>query len=169
MTRQERHRHNKQYVQEQLEGLENQTGVLLGSLDLSASELWSMQQKDESLQAVHQVARGQPSTVAGQGFFEQEGLLYRRRIPSQSMGGGSEIEQLVLPTLCRKATLQLAHEILLAGHLGRKKTGQRILQRFYWPFLFKNVTAFCRTCERCQKMGHQRRVGTCATCTPTSH
>ena len=130
----------------------------MGPLDLSASELRSMQQADESLQAVHQVARGQPSTIAGQGFFERDGLLYRRWILSQSMGGGSEIEQLVLPTLCRKAVLQLAHEIPLAGHLGRKKISQRILQRFYWPSLFKDVTAFCRTCERCQKMGHQRRI-----------
>ena len=158
MTRQERRRHNQQYVQEQLGGLENQTGVSLGPLDLSASELWSMQQADESLQAVRQVARGQPSTVAGQGFFERDGLLYRRWIPSQSMGGGSEIEQLVLPTPCRKAVLQLAHEIPLTGHLGRKKTSQWILQRFYWPSLFKDVTAFCRTCERCQKMDHQRRI-----------
>ena len=78
MTRQERRRHNQQYVQEQLRGLENQTGVPLGPLELSASELRSMQQADESLQAVRQVARGQPSTVAGQGFFEQDGLLYRR-------------------------------------------------------------------------------------------
>ena len=54
MTRQERRRHNQQYVQEQLGGLENQTGVPLGPLDLSASELQSMQQADESLQAVRQ-------------------------------------------------------------------------------------------------------------------
>ena len=47
--------------------------------------------------------------------------------------------------------LQLAHQIPLAGHLGRQKTAQRILQRFYWPSLFKDVADFCRSCAECQK------------------
>lgn len=104
-------------------------------------------------EAVRQAAEGQLSTAAGDSL--NEGLLYRRWNPSQSMGSGSEIEQLVLP---RKAVLHLAHEIPLAGHLGRKKTCQQITERFYWPSFFKDVGSFCKSCEKCQKMGHQRRV-----------
>ena len=61
------------------------------------------------------------------------------------------VEQLVLPKRCRKAVLEIAHEIPLAGHMGRTKTSQRILRRFYWPTLFKDVAEFCRGCEQCQK------------------
>lgn len=50
----------------------------------------------------------------------------------------------------------MAHTIPLAGHLGQKKMGQRILKRFYWPTLFKDVADFCRSCEVCQKSTHRR-------------
>ena len=100
-----------------------------------------MQQADESVQAVRQVARGQPSTV-GQGFFEREGLLYCRWIPSQRMGGGSQIEQLVLPTPCRMAVLQLAHEIPLTRHLGRKKTSQQISAKILLVILVQGCDSF---------------------------
>ena len=39
----------------------------------------------------------------------------------------------------------------MAGHLGRKKTTDRILQRFYWPGVFRDVKNHCRTCAECQK------------------
>ncbi len=61
------------------------------------------------------------------------------------------MEQLVLPQQCREAVLQLAHKIPLAGHLGREKTVRRVLQRFYWPTLYRDVKAFCQSCEECQK------------------
>ena len=49
----------------------------------------------------------------------------------------SQVEQLVLPMQCRKAVLQLAHEVPLAAHLGKNKTAKRILSRFYWPNLYR--------------------------------
>ena len=61
------------------------------------------------------------------------------------------MKQLVLPQECRKSVLAMAHEIQLAGHLGKKKRRQRILRRFYWPTLCKNVEEFCQTYVTCQK------------------
>ena len=40
------------------------------------------------------------------------------------------IKQLVLPEPCRQKVLEVSHDIPLAGHLGRKKTLQRIKRRF---------------------------------------
>ena len=35
-----------------------------------------------------------------------------------------------------------------------RKTTVKILQcGFYWPTLFKDTNEFCRSCERCQKLG----------------
>ena len=118
-------------------------------LELSATQLRELQRDDNTLAAVRQAAEGHPCT-AGIGFFKRDGLIYRRWVPpgcDEEMG----VEQLVLPKRCRKAVLEIAHEIPLAGHMGRTKTSQRILRRFYWPTLFKDVAEFCRGCEQCQK------------------
>ena len=61
------------------------------------------------------------------------------------------VDQLVLPQQCRSTMLDLAHRIPLAGHLGRDKTAQRIMQRFYWPTLYSDVAQLVRTCAVCQK------------------
>ena len=50
----------------------------------------------------------------------------------------------------------IAHDIPFAGHLGRDKTTQRILRRFYWPTLFADVKRYCQTCEECQLHGGPR-------------
>ena len=62
-----------------------------------------------------------------------------------------EIEQSVLPERCHRGVLQLAHTIPLAGHLGKDKTVQRILHRFYWPSVYKDVAEYCRQCATYQK------------------
>ena len=119
-------------------------------LQMTAGELSKLQQEDSSLEAIRKAAKGEAST-AGRGFFEQNGLLYRKWTPSGQENGELTIDQLVLPVVCRKAVLQLAHAIPLAGHMGRMKTAQRILQRFYWPNVFKDAAEFCKTCPECQK------------------
>ena len=41
--------------------------------------------------------------------------------------------------------------IPLAGHLGAEKTRRRILRRFYWPTVFRDIDEYCRCCVKCQK------------------
>ena len=43
------------------------------------------------------------------------------------------IYQIVLPDKYRKQVLEMAHELPTAGHLGVRKTENRIMQHFYWP------------------------------------
>ena len=93
--------------------------------------------------------------VAAVEFFKRDGLLYWRWTPP-GQGEEAQIEQLVLPQECRKAVLELGHQIPLAGHLGKQKTQQRILRRFYWPTVFKDVEEFCRCCVQCQKSTNRR-------------
>ena len=66
------------------------------------------------------------------------------------------MEQIVLPKICRKDVLRLAHTIPMAGHLGKKKTTQRVLRRFYWPTVFSDVADYCRSCTQCQKSTQHR-------------
>ena len=124
-------------------------------LDISAQELKVLQETDATLGAVQAAAEGQPST-AGVGFFKKDGLLYRRWTPPGRNDEEFMVDQLVLPLQCRKEVLELAHSIPLAGHLGKDKTARRVLQRFYWPTLYRDVAECCRTCPTCQKTSPRR-------------
>ena len=54
--------------------------------------------------------------------------------------------------------LQLAREVPIAGHIGKYKSSKRILRRFYWPTLCKDVEDFCRSCQVCQRFSKQKVV-----------
>ena len=115
------------------------------TLDLDASNLKTMQEDDESLKQAWEAARGKPNCAVGPGFFIKDGLLHRKA------GKVDQFEQVVVPLSCRQDILRLAHEVPLAGHLGKNKTAKRILNRFYWPTLFRDVRDYCRSCPNCQK------------------
>ena len=123
-----------------------------GALDVTLEELRRLQDKEESLDRPRLIADGALSAAAGEQFFSQEGLVYRRHTtPAGSNEDAHSVDQLVLPTQLRPAVLRLAHDIPMAGHLGRKKTMDRIRQRFYWPKVYRDVKNHCRTCAQCQK------------------
>ncbi|KAL5517640.1 hypothetical protein EMCRGX_G003226, partial [Ephydatia muelleri] len=88
------------------------------------------------------------------GFVEKDSLIYRVKGQEEE---GERKKQLVLPKKCREAVLKMAHEIPMAGHLGRCRTTKRLLQRFYWPNIYQDVANLCRNCARCQK-AHNRRA-----------
>ena len=39
----------------------------------------------------------------------------------------------------------------MAGHMGVRKTYDRIMQNFYWPGIFGDFKRFCRSCDICQR------------------
>ena len=70
-------------------------------------------------------------------YYRKNGILFVKGTPRGSQG--EEYEQLVVPRKYRAKVLQLAHSIPLAGHMGRDRTATRILKRFFWPNIFKDV------------------------------
>ena len=113
-----------------------------------------MQEDDTTLEEIRKAAGGEASS-AGMGFFQRDGLLYRQWTPPNRKDEMA-IEQLDIPVNYRKTILDLAHQIPMAGHMGKDKTARRILQRFYWPTVFKDVAEYCRSCETCQKSSHKK-------------
>ncbi len=67
------------------------------------------------------------------------------------------IIQVVVPKQFRDIVLQHAHGEV-AGHLGVKKTYDRILRQFYWPRLKKDISSFIRTCHTCQVTGKPNQL-----------
>ena len=88
------------------------------------------------------------------GYFQRDGIMYHHWIP-QGRGQEDAMEQVVLPKQCRRAVLELANTIPLGDHLRNKKTAVKIRRRFYWQTLFCDMADFCRSCDQCQKAGHQ--------------
>ena len=51
--------------------------------------------------------------------------------------------------------LSFCHSSACDGHFSGHKTAAKVLQSgFYWPTLFKDSHAFCKACDRCQRMGN---------------
>ena len=121
------------------------TDAGLGGIDFYAA-----QTKDRSLDkffkmadAGKQYASGQKGTVR---FTTKAGYLYREYETPEG-----KYRQLVVPTSLRENLLRLAHDTPMAGHLGTKKTLDRLWRHFYWPGICSTVRRWCASCERCQK------------------
>ena len=66
--------------------------------------------------------------------------------------------QLVIPESFREKVLMLANETLMSGHLGIKKTMNRVLTEVFWPGVCGDVTRFCKSCDICQRTIQKGRV-----------
>ena len=52
-----------------------------------------------------------------------------------------------------------AHDATTGGHLGIKKTREKIMSNFYWPGIYKDVARYCRSCDICQKTLYNETSG----------
>ena len=59
--------------------------------------------------------------------------------------------QLVIPESFHEKVLSLAHETLMSGHLGIRKTMDRVLTEFIWPGVCGDASRFCKSCDICQR------------------
>lgn len=117
--------------------------VLPSDCPISTPDLLTAQANDEEIQRwKNQVG---PERVT----LTDNGVLFRRWKPHGD--DGIEYRQLVLPKSYRSKVLQLGHELPIAGHLGRRKTTKRILQRFYWPTIHNDIAEYVKGCPTCQK------------------
>ena len=86
-------------------------------------------------------------------FVRKKDLLYR-----QFTKGNKVTLQLVVPVGFREKVLRLAHETLMSGHLGIKKTLDRVVSEFFWPGVCGDVARFCKSCDICQRTIQKDRV-----------
>lgn len=66
--------------------------------------------------------------------------------------------QTVIPQQCKKQLLKMAQGIPLAGHLGVRKTVQRLRSHFYWPCMTADVAQYIRACHPCQVTGNPNQA-----------
>ena len=89
------------------------------------------------------------------GYLVKDNILMRKWSPTECDNSekGETVYQIVVPTVHRREVLELAHDLPMSGHLGVRKTHNRVLQHFFWPGLKRDVAKWCRECHTCQLGG----------------
>ncbi|KAK7110374.1 hypothetical protein V1264_014258 [Littorina saxatilis] len=90
--------------------------------------------------------------------FEVKAKILYRVFQHPRVNGGKPLRQVLVPQPLRRQVMEVAHDSIMGGHLGVKKTSDRIQAAFYWPGLHADVTRFCRSCDICQKTIPRGRV-----------
>ena len=88
------------------------------------------------------------------GYLVKDNILMRKWSPTECDNNekGETMYQIVVPTVHRIEVLELAHDLPMSGHLGVRKTHNRILH-FFWPGLKRDVSKWCKECHTCQLGG----------------
>jgi hypothetical protein len=142
----------------------NNTDKVYDNLDVTVDKLIELQRNDVSLDQCFKVAYVADSSDAGNNenvlcgsmpnnhyeidkdvlfhkLFDQNRNLFMRRV--------------VLPKELIPEVLNCAHNVPSAGHMGIKKTLDRLKPHFFWPRQRKDVVRYCRSCDTCQRIGKQ--------------
>uniref|UniRef100_A0A8C5DBJ5 Gypsy retrotransposon integrase-like protein 1 n=1 Tax=Gouania willdenowi TaxID=441366 RepID=A0A8C5DBJ5_GOUWI len=124
---------------------------------VNRAEFIEAQQADPSLVGCFSSVSSATPDSAGK-YNINDGVLMRNWCPPSSVSVGWEsVRQVVVPLKFRSQILSLGHDNF-AGHLGIRKTYNRILPHFFWPGLKGDVTRFCRSCHACQVCGKPNQV-----------
>ncbi|XP_068757966.1 uncharacterized protein [Montipora capricornis] len=113
-------------------------------------KLKQMQREDESLRKYWDrdgvLVKGQAEIS----FEEKSGVLYRL-YKHPYVNGGKLLKQVMVPERLRRPIMEVAHRSIMGGHMGIKKTADKIQSAFYWPGIQGDVTRFCKSRDVCQK------------------
>ena len=124
------------------------------NLSISKDTLRQEQEKDDSLANVRAYAIQRREVNLNQEQKKNSYFVYENNILYRVFIGKSceTIKQIVVPKKYRNRLLAIAHDVPLGGHLGNKKTREKLLQNVFWPGIFIDVARDCKTCSQCQKM-----------------
>ncbi|XP_076435072.1 uncharacterized protein LOC143274949 [Babylonia areolata] len=118
-----------------------------GIPDVNREKLIQSQQADPSLKKYNK-ANTVTRENAEVSFDKRNGVMYRL---FKKLSGGQTVRQILVPADLRTPVMKLAHESIFGGHIGIKKTTDKIMAAFYWPGVHGDVARFCRSCDVCQK------------------
>ena len=83
--------------------------------------------------------------IAHEFRIDQQHELYKNPTPNH------QIARIVIPKSNKYQILEENHDDPLSGHFGRKNTLDRIIRKYYWPRMRKDVDDFVESCPECQK------------------
>ncbi|XP_075732859.1 uncharacterized protein LOC142775380 [Rhipicephalus microplus] len=121
---------------------------------VTRDELIEQQKSDPSLKEIWNIVR-EGVARKNVSFPVKDGILYRHYRTAK----GRTFDQIVVPAKYRSDIVDLCHGVGWSGHLGARKTKNRLLTEFYWPRCFKEVEKHVRACDTCQRVGKPHEKG----------
>uniref|UniRef100_A0A5S6Q9K0 RNA-directed DNA polymerase n=1 Tax=Trichuris muris TaxID=70415 RepID=A0A5S6Q9K0_TRIMR len=93
-------------------------------------------------------------------FSIRDGLLCRRWISAAAVGNSVSKWLLVVPRCLIPRLLEAAHDGQAGGHIGFRKTFEKVRSSFYWPNQREDVANWCSSWDACarRKPGESRRA-----------
>ena len=127
---------------------------VFGVQSLSHEKWQQLQNEDPVIQQVvavlNETLNSDDLSIDAQKLWRQKsklklkrGVLYRQRQDSN----GSIVLQLVLPKRYQSEALNSMHDQM--GHMGRERTLDLLIERFYWTNISKDVAEYISRCDRC--------------------
>ncbi|XP_068205168.1 uncharacterized protein [Palaemon carinicauda] len=107
------------------------------------SELARIRDKAESLSELE---------VEPSGYYLKDDVLMHKWRPKivPADAEWTILYQAEVPPQYREEILRLAHEQPMGGHLGVRKTREKVSLEFCWPNFNRRVAEYCRSCHSCQ-------------------
>ena len=121
-------------------------------------QLISLQQQDKTLKKLFEKAQKAEQEKNSDSEFRLKSKILYRHCKSHE---GKTVTQVVLPHSLREKVMKLAHDTVMSGHQGCKKTKDRIWSNFWWSGMGDDVKRYCRSCDICQRTvakGHVVKV-----------
>ncbi|XP_062575090.1 uncharacterized protein LOC134236976 [Saccostrea cucullata] len=123
-------------------------------IDVNVDKMKELQTTDESLIAYRNLAKSGKKKHFGDcivsWFSVDKGLLYRY-FQSSKVSDNKTFKQVIIPESLRRKVMTIPHDSILGGHLGTKKTADRITSSFYWPGIQGDIKRYCQSCDVCQR------------------
>ena len=101
---------------------------------ISRESLFEEQSNDKELLDLFKIALTPvQAEKVSVGYLIKDNILMRKWSPTGCDNGekGETVYPIVVPTVHRREVLELAHDLPMSGHLGVRKTHNRVLQNFF--------------------------------------
>ncbi|CAB0037515.1 unnamed protein product [Trichogramma brassicae] len=86
-------------------------------------------------------------------WYIEDGMLYKRSYNAllDPVSNAENSWRLVVPAEQRERVLTESHCLTSSGHLGAKKTYDRLACEYWWPGMWYAVEEYCNSCDVCQR------------------
>ena len=108
---------------------------------MTRSDLAELQRGDSSVKRYWRINSPKSNGEQEVQFEIRNGVLHRV-YSHPKVNRGKPVKQVVVPECLRRQVMELAHDSIMGGHLGVRKTADKILGVFYWPGLKADVSRF---------------------------
>ena len=129
----------------------------ISAIDIHKSDLVRLQAEDELIKQIL-AERQTPEGREKLGRLKDKLVVMHDVLFFKKDEGGLAI---FTPQTLTKQIIQSAHNSLVGGHMGLFKSKERILEKYYWPSMTKDIKEHIDTCTQCQATkpwGRDKRV-----------